>query len=219
MINIIDKSVFAVQESGFEKMEGLKSLSEGFAEIEKWIKNFTIIKKMKKINYEIFILEILTQTSTFRNPEFQNFHKTLDLPTPTTIIGLAGAALGLSPKASQDFFNKNIFFFGVYGKSYGKTKDTWKYTNTTKSIELANYHPNYLGSVITKEILFKNNFIICFGTENLEAYEELLNAFYSPIYSLTLGNSDSLAFIKRIETTEKETENDVIKHCIIGVMN
>jgi len=49
---------------------------------------------------EYFVLEIITNTATFRNPDFQNFHKTLNLPPPPTLIGFAGAALGLSPKAT-----------------------------------------------------------------------------------------------------------------------
>jgi CRISPR-associated protein Cas5t len=162
-----------------------------------------------------FIVEIVTKTATFRNPEFQNFHKTLDLPPPTTIIGFAGAALGFSPKTSQEFFDKNIFHFGVYGKSCGKTKDTWKYTNTTKSEELANYHPDYQGSVITKEILFENYFLICFGTENNDAYQELLNSFENPCFALTLGGSDSLAFIKSIRQINEETEFNIIKKCVV----
>jgi CRISPR-associated protein Cst2 len=40
----IEKSVFAVQESIFEKKEGLISLSEGFEEIETWVKEYYGIK-------------------------------------------------------------------------------------------------------------------------------------------------------------------------------
>jgi len=162
-----------------------------------------------------FVLEIITKTATFRNPEFQNFHKTLNLPPPTTIIGFAGAAMGLSPSASQDFFDINNWEFGVYGESKGKSKDTWKYTNITKGADLYNYHPNYLGSVITKEILFDNRFLICFGVENTEAYQQLLQAFYNPKFALTLGNSDSIAFIKNISEINEVQEHNIIKDCII----
>jgi len=117
------------------------------------------------------IVELFTETATFRNPEFQNFHKTLSLPPPTTLIGLAGAAMGYSPKASQEFFDENEFYFGVFGISSGKAKDTWKYTNKVKGTELYNYHPDYFGSIIAKEILFSNKFVICFGTNNNNAFE------------------------------------------------
>lgn len=162
-----------------------------------------------------FVLEIITKTATFRNPEFQNFHKTLILPPPTTIIGFAGAAMGLTPKASQDFFETNNCEFGVYGKSNGKAKDIWKYTNKTNGAELHNYHPDYFGSVITKEILFENKFLICFGLENLEAYKQLFSAFQNPKFALTLGNSDSLAFIKTVLEIDKVTEYNIMSNCMI----
>ena len=162
-----------------------------------------------------FVLEIITKTATFRNPEFQNFHKTLNLPPPTTIIGFAGAAMGLTPKASQDFFETNNCEFGVYGKSEGKAKDTWKYTNKTTGAELYNYHPNYFGSVITKEILFENKFLICFGLENIDTYQQLFSAFQNPKFALTLGNSDSLAFIKTVSEIDKVTEYNIMSNCII----
>ncbi|NJN33797.1 MAG: CRISPR-associated protein Cas5 [Saprospiraceae bacterium] len=50
------------------------------------------------------LIQVQSQTATFRNPEFQNFHKSFALPPPTTIVGLAGAALGFDAKAAQDFF-------------------------------------------------------------------------------------------------------------------
>jgi len=162
-----------------------------------------------------FILDIITKTVTFRNPEFQNFHKTLDLPPPTTIIGFAGAALGLSPKASQEFFETDSFEFGVYGRTEGKVKDTWKYTNKTKGAELYNYHPDFFGSIITKEILFINKFYIAFGTDNNIKYDQLFLAFQSPKFALTLGNSDSLAFIKTIIENPVIENTDIISHCMI----
>ena len=162
-----------------------------------------------------FVIDIITQTATFRNPEFQNFHKTLNLPPPTTIVGFAGAALGLSPKASQDFFEANKCDFGVCGKSAGKARDTWKYTNKTSGAELHNYHPNYFGSVIAKEILFKNSFLVCFGFENPEAFQQLFLAFKNPKFALTLGNSDSLAFIKAVTEVGKIIEYNIVSNCLI----
>ena len=56
------------------------------------------------------IIELVTQTATFRNPEFQNFHKSFLLRLLTTLMGLAGAAMGLSPKSAQDFFKEGFYF-------------------------------------------------------------------------------------------------------------
>ncbi len=164
---------------------------------------------------EFLIIELLTNTASFRNPEFQNFHKTLSLPPPTTLIGLAGAATGQSPKAAQEFFEKNEFYFGVYGFSFGKAKDTWKYTNKVKGAELYNYHPNFGGSVIAKEILFSNRFVVCFGSSNMDALNQLHNAFENPKFALTVGSSDSLAFIKKIYRTEVVSKKRTFNNCVI----
>jgi len=166
------------------------------------------------------IVEIITQTATFRNPEFQNFHKTLYLPPPSTIVGLTGAALGLSNKQSYEFFQSNKIRIGVYGESNGITKDLWKYKKSKGE-----------RSIINKEILFKNEFFILFVSEDDKIIDQIENSFKYPIYALTMGNSDSLAFIKKIhignidkfnESLKLEyclAEGDIIKECLNNVQN
>lgn len=158
------------------------------------------------MNY--FVVEIITQTSSFRNPDFQNFHKTLLLPPPTTVVGLAGAAMGLSPKKSQEFFEENKIHIGVYGKSQGKAMDLWKYRDFKGN-----------RSVIKKEILFKNTFYIAFISDNEETILRLRESFLNPVYALTLGNNDSLAFVKNITPVYQLDifeKSYVLEYCIIS---
>lgn len=151
------------------------------------------------------IVEIKTQTATFRNPEFQNFHKTLLLPPPTTMIGLAGAALGLSPKASQDFFDEDEFKIGVSGDSLGIAKDLWKY-NDFKN-----------GSIMLREIMFHNHFICVYGSDNLEKVNQIGEAFLSPVYALSMGSSDSLAKVLRVSyNSQTHFSKDIDKSIIEG---
>jgi len=167
---------------------------------------------------EFIVLEILINTATFRNPEFQNFHKTLSLPPPTTIMGMAGAAMGMPPKATQDFFDQSNFKFGVYGMSDGKAKDTWKFPNLKKNSlnGFYNYHPNIaISNVINKEILFNNKFFIAFGSDNTDTVNQLVSAFQNPKFALTLGNSDSLAKIKKIETIQGLSKSNRVRNCIV----
>lgn len=161
-----------------------------------------------------FVIEIKSQTASFRNPDFQNFHKSLELPPPTTIIGLAGAALGYSPLQAQDFFNENEFDIGVYGTYEGKCKDTWKYNKGIRDMRL--YNPGLDGSIIQKEFLIKSKFIIAFSSENNKAVTQLNEAFLSPKYALTMGNSDSLAHLKFIENNIDEIEHDQIENCFVN---
>ncbi|WP_069133413.1 CRISPR-associated protein Cas5 [Rhodohalobacter halophilus] len=161
-----------------------------------------------------FVVEIKSQTASFRNPDFQNFHKSLDLPPPTTIIGLAGAALGLPPLQAQEFFEESEFRIGVFGRFEGKCNDTWKYDKRHSNRGLR-YDPELDGSVIQKEYLIQNTFLIAFSAGDQEKLEKLYSAFESPIYALTMGNSDSLAFVKSINSDVHVSKNDQLQHCMV----
>lgn len=161
-----------------------------------------------------FCVEISTQTASFRNPEFQNFHKTLDLPPPTTIIGLAGAALGLSPNMAQDFFDNASFKVGITGFNKGRTTDTWKYNKRTSGMHM--YDPLLDGSVIKRELLIDNQFILSFSSDNEEAIDRLFSAFENPVFALTMGNSDSLAKVKKMGTDVSFTRQSNLKNCLVA---
>lgn len=150
------------------------------------------------------VVALKTQTATFRNPEFQNFHKTLLLPPPSTLIGVAGAALGFSPKAAQAYFEQELFWLGVHGISKGITKDLWKYNTFDGK-----------GSIILREILFDNEFVLVYGTENKSLVEELKNAFLNPVFALSLGNNDSIAKIQTVEIVEKTQMGRTVEHCLL----
>ncbi len=143
---------------------------------------------------EYLILKIITQTASFRNPDFQNYHKSFLLPPPTTIMGIAGAALGKTPKETQEFFSQNKFTLGIYGKSEGKARDLWKYNDFQS------------GSIIKRDIYYRNIYYLVFKSETANI-EKLKAAFENPYYALTLGNSDSLAKVKIIEDYKLEKSN------------
>ena len=155
-------------------------------------------------DYKFCIIEAITQSSTFRNAEFQNFHKSYKLPPPTTLIGFAGAALGLSPKASQEFFDNDKFKMGIYGYSEGIAEDLWKYNNFTPQ-----------KSIIKREILFLNHFLIVYGSTNKNKISKLKESFDNPKYALSLGSNDSLAFIKKVESKIQTSENNMVEYCLV----
>lgn len=156
------------------------------------------------------IVHIKTQTASFRNPEFQNFHKSFVLPPPTTVIGLAGAALGLSPKEAQDFFDGKGFEMGIGGTSNGKAKDLWKYRTLTTDPKKG---PT---SVLVREFLFDNNFYFAFGNADENLITELKNAFDTPQYALTLGNSDSIAKVVKAEIIDNLSEKAELSNCLLS---
>lgn len=149
------------------------------------------------------VVEFRTLTATFRNPEFQNFHKTLHLPPPTTLVGLAGAALGKSPRAAQSFFENGDWQIGIWGTSEGYAKDLWKYNNFEG------------GSIVLREIMYDNCFVAVFGSKDEVKVRQLQDAFINPYYALTLGSSDSLAKVVAVEIVEENTRNKDVAHCLM----
>lgn len=149
------------------------------------------------------VIEALCQSCSFRNPDFQNFHKSYDLPPPTTIIGMAGAALGLSPKKSQKYFDEN-FEIGVGGTYKGKSLDLWKYRDRDSEKR----------SILTREVLFENVYFLVFGHNSEDKLNELRNAFKNPVYALTLGNSDGLSKIKQTQIINETITCNKIENCI-----
>lgn len=149
------------------------------------------------------IIEIRSVTASFRNPEFQNFHKSFRLPPPTTLIGLAGAALGLSPKAAQDFFESHVFRAGVTGAAMGMARDLWKYDTLPGR------------SVITREFFADTHYWITFGSNNQDVVLQLKTAFESPAFALTMGSSDSLAKVVKTKLVESETEHNELENALV----
>ncbi len=153
------------------------------------------------------VVHIKTQTASFRSPEFQNFHKSFVLPPPTTVMGLVGAALGLSPKQSQNFFDGKGFEMGIGGSSNGKAKDLWKYRTL---------NPEKPTSVLIREFLFGNNFYFAFGNSDENLVQEIKNAFDYPKYALTLGNSDSIAKVVKTEFVHAASQEKELKNCLLS---
>ncbi len=152
------------------------------------------------------IVPIRSQTASFRDPEFQNFHRSLPLPPPATCIGLAGAALGLSPASAQDFFVEGEWEIGVAGTSQGLATDLWKY-NDFKA-----------GSILIREILYANQFVIVFGHNNAKRIGQLREAFARPHFALSCGPSDSICTVdvRGLAVNEDSTQAQVLISCYVN---
>ncbi len=116
--------------------------------------------------------------NSFRQPDFQTYHKTLPLPPKTTVAGMLGAALGISPKDVNDkWLENNRFQMGIVGNSKGKASDLWqirKYenkqisaynkfrTDIEKGLIKDDYEviTPYKTAVIVRELLFACDFVI-----------------------------------------------------------
>ncbi|WP_367343798.1 CRISPR-associated protein Cas5 [Methanomethylovorans sp.] len=156
----------------------------------------------------VFSIEGVSLTASFRSPETHTFHKTLPLPPKTTIIGMMGAALGLSLEEVHKLVEDQGFLVGVYGFNKGLMRDLWNYRKLTgkeKKYTEDDIKNRRQYSILIREYLFENQFVFYFGSDEVEKLEHLRSAFLSPIYPLTVGNSDDLFKTCKIgDITEKE---------------
>jgi CRISPR-associated protein Cas5t len=165
--------------------------------------------------------------NSFRQPDFQTYHKTLPLPPKTTVAGMLGAALGISPKEVNDkWLENNRFQMGIVGNSEGKASDLWqirKYENKQISaynkfrtdIEKGSIKDDYevitpyKTAVIVRELLFACDFVIYLNfTENTD-FSLIKTHLENPIWALSLGREDELIKIIDINLVEIEKKEDV----------
>jgi len=152
-----------------------------------------------------FSVVLSAETASFRDPGGQLYHATLPLPPVSTIIGIAGAALGVPFQQSWEFFQANDINVGAKdisrswrGMPPGKGLDLWKYqkiiTNKIKS------------DILKREFLFRPVFRLYYSCEDRETLEQLRQAFLSPAWALSLGTSDDIARLEEVSQIETVSE-------------
>ena len=165
--------------------------------------------------------------NSFRQPDFQRYHKTLPLPPKTTVAGMLGAALGISPKEVNDkWLENNRFQMGIVGNSNGKTSDLWQIRKyESKQISAYNKFRKdisdgvnngdyeivtpYKTAVIVRELLFACNFFIYLNfTENAD-FELIKSHLENPVWALSLGREDELIKMTAIDLVEFKEKEDV----------
>ncbi len=129
------------------------------------------------------LITLRSRLASFRDPETQNYHRTLPLPPPSTCIGMAGAALGLGGPEAQAFFQEGEWQLGVAGTSGGSFRDLWKFDDFKE------------GNIVWREYLYDNQFRLVFSHADIALVRQLEKAFRRPVYALTCGNSDNVCLI------------------------
>ena len=136
-------------------------------------------------------IKVEALTVSFREPVGQLYHETLPLPPPSTLLGLAGAALGKSFEDTLNFFKHNHIGVGCRGQHQGQGNDLWNYTKL-KSGGKADK------DIIMRKFLYGFQGDLYYLCKDEQVAKDLYQAFLSPYYGLTLGNSDELIKIKEI---------------------
>ena len=152
-------------------------------------------------NYGFSVI-LLAETASFRDPGGQLYQATLPLPPVSTIIGIAGAALGFPFQQVWEHFLENSIGVGVQdisdmerGKSAGKGLDLWKYQKiVSKEVR---------SDILKREFLFRPAYRFYYSSQKKEVIESLQQAFHSPAWALTLGTSDDIALLKEVSSIDR----------------
>lgn len=157
-------------------------------------------------------MQCLGCLNSFRQPDFHTYHKTLPLPPKTTIAGLIGSALGLSPEVvNKDWLLTERFKVGIVGKDNGKANDLWqirKYEEKQiKAYAKGTVQTPYKTAVIVRELLYSSVFFIYLYCDNEKDLNLIFEGFKNPKWALSLGREDEIIKIqslKMIQPEEKE---------------
>jgi len=139
-------------------------------------------------------IDLFAPVVSFRDPGAQLYHDTLPLPPPTTLLGMAGAALGKNFEDMLVWAKSVELLVGCTGVSGGKGKDLWNYIK----IKTDKKTDEPTRAVLLRTFLADLKLSVYYASNNDESIDTLYNAFQSPCYAITLGTSDELALIKSI---------------------
>lgn len=142
--------------------------------------------------------------NSYRQPDFHTYHKTLPLPPKTTVAGLIGSALGISPaEVNEEWLLRDTFKMGIVGTNNGQANDLWqirKYeSKQIKAYQTGKEAAPYKTAVIVRELLFQSQIILYLTFENENYFDIVKNSFLLPKWALSLGREDELIKIEAIE--------------------
>jgi len=134
--------------------------------------------------------------ASFRRPLDHNYQRTLPMPPPTTLLGIAGAALGMSDRDlwALDSPLRNLKVSVLMEGVPGRARDMWTVLKI-KSGRIAERSPYF------RELLFGVCYTLLYGGEK-RVLERLEAAFNEPAYPLSLGRDDELLVIESLGIEE-----------------
>jgi len=144
----------------------------------------------------ILAVTVRAQVASFRRPLDHNYQRTLPMPPPTTLMGIAGAALGLS---DRELWAPNSPVRGLkvsvwMEEEAARARDMWTVLKI-KSGKIAERSPYF------RELLFFVRYTFLYGgSEDLLRRLEL--SFHDPAYPLSLGREDELMLIETLTLDE-----------------
>lgn len=137
----------------------------------------------------VLAVEVKAPVASFRRRLDHTYQRTLPLPPPTTLIGLAGAAMGLDTAQlwSDASPLKNLKVQALAQNQPGRATDMW----TLLKIKGGKMER----SPYLREMLYDARFTVLYGGDDA-LLVQLRDALQKPAYPLSLGREDELVHIE-----------------------
>ncbi|MEM2591945.1 MAG: CRISPR-associated protein Cas5 [Thermofilaceae archaeon] len=140
-------------------------------------------------------VQVKAPVASFRRWLDHTYQRTLPLPPPTTLIGLAGAALGVDVVTLWSDVSplKEVKVQVLAQNQPARATDVWTLLKIkTGKMERSPY---------LRELLFDARFTLLYGSSE-ERLRQLYDAFQQPAYPLSLGREDELLQIESCQLME-----------------
>jgi len=137
-------------------------------------------------------VQVRAPVASFRRPLDHTYQRTLPLPPPTTVIGLAAAALGISTRELWDSSSplRAVRVQVLAQNIPARATDLW----TLLKIKSGKMER----SPYLRELLFNADFTLLYQADEL-LLQKLVQAFRQPAYPLSLGREDELIQVESCE--------------------
>ncbi|GIV18226.1 MAG: hypothetical protein KatS3mg022_3661 [Armatimonadota bacterium] len=151
----------------------------------------------------VLCVTVSAPVASFRRPLDHNYQRTLPMPPPTTLLGLAGAALGLPEwELWGDLSPLRSVKVSVWMEAEpGQAHDMWTLLKIDKG--KMNRSPYF------RELLFGARYTLVYGGEEA-ILRELERGFHEPAFALSLGREDELVSVCEVRRQRAASGNSVL---------
>lgn len=149
----------------------------------------------------ILAVRVRAPIASFRRPLDHNYQRTLPMPPPTTLIGIAAAALGLAdrklwaPESPLRHLKVSVWI----DTEPGRALDMWTVLKI-KGNKIAERSPYF------RELLFFVRCTLLYGGDE-KLLRHLAQAFCDPTYPLSLGREDELMLVDAVTIDKAQDGN------------
>ena len=156
----------------------------------------------------VLCVKVSAPVVSFRRPLDHNYQRTLPMPPPTTMLGLAAAALGLS---DWQLWGERSPLQGLKvavwtDEEPGHAQDMW----TLLKIKGG----SLTRSPYFRELLFRARYTLVYGGDK-NILTELETAFCEPAFALSLGREDELVNIAQVGFCEATCGGSLLRGTVI----